>query len=108
MCRTQRELCASNLLRRRIMIMKSISLVRASVLAALTLAGGAYAAEMTLYTNPNFRGNDLTLSGEARNLERSGFNDRTESLIVRSGRWEVCTDANFGGYCAVLGPGDYR
>ena len=89
--------------------MKSTSLVRASVLAALTLAGGAaYAAEMTLYTGPNFRGNDLTLSGEARNLDRSGFNDRAESLVVRSGRWEVCTDANFSGYCAVLGPGDYR
>ena len=42
--------------------MKSTSLVRASVLAALTLAGGAaYAADLTLYTSPNFRGNDLTL-----------------------------------------------
>jgi hypothetical protein len=90
------------------MIMKSTSLVRASVLAALTFAGGAYAAEMTLYSNANFRGNDLTISGEARNLDRSGFNDRTESLVVRSGRWEVCTDANFAGYCAVLGPGNYR
>jgi len=88
--------------------MKSKSLLRASVLAGLMLAGGAYAAEMTLFTGPNFRGSDLTLSGEVRNLERSGFNDRTESVIIRSGRWEVCTDADFGGYCTVLGPGDYR
>ena len=90
------------------MLMKSKSLLRASVLAGLMLAGGAYAAEMTLFTAPHFRGSDLTISGEARNLERSGFNDRTESVIVRSGRWEVCSDADFGGYCAVLGPGDYR
>jgi hypothetical protein len=88
--------------------MKSTSLLRASVLTGLMLAGGAYAAEMTLFSGPHFRGSDLTISGEARNLERSGFNDRTESVIVRSGRWEVCTDADFGGYCAVMGPGEYR
>jgi hypothetical protein len=72
------------------------------------LAGGAYAAEMTLFTGPNFRGADLTINGAANNLERSGFNDRAESVIVRSGRWEVCSDADYAGHCAVLGPGDYR
>jgi hypothetical protein len=88
--------------------MKVTSLLRAGILGGLMLAGGAYAAEMTLFTGPNFRGSDLTISGEARNLERSGFNDRTESVIVRSGRWEVCSDADFSGYCTVMGPGEYR
>ena len=88
--------------------MKSTSLVRAGVLSALLVAGAAYAGEMSIYSAPNFRGGELTLNGTASNLDRSGFNDRSESIVVRSGRWEVCTDANFGGYCATLGPGDYR
>ena len=25
-----------------------------------------------------------------------------------SGNWEVCTDADFRGFCAILTPGDYR
>jgi len=88
--------------------MKSTSLVRAGVLSALMVAGAAYAGEMSIYSAPNFRGGELTLNGTASNLDRSGFNDRSESIIVRSGRWEVCTDANFAGYCTTLGPGDYR
>ena len=88
--------------------MKSKSLLRASILAGLMLAGGAYAAELQLFAGPNFRGPDMTINGSANNLDRSGFNDRAESAIVRSGRWEVCTDANYGGYCAVLNPGQYR
>jgi hypothetical protein len=87
--------------------MKATSFVRAGVASALMLAGVAYAAEMTLYTAPNFNGAQMTVQGAATNLERTGFNDRTESVIVRSGRWEVCTDANYSGYCAVMGPGEY-
>jgi hypothetical protein len=83
------------------------SVLSASVLAALLVAGSAYAGEITLYTGPHFRGSELTLSGPASNLERSGYNDRAESLIVRSGRWEVCSDANFAGDCVLLNPGDY-
>ena len=83
------------------------SLVSASVLAALLAAGSAYAGEISLYSGPSFRGGELTLNGSASNLERSGYNDRAESLIVRSGRWEACTDANFSGQCVVLNPGNY-
>ena len=87
--------------------MKRKSLVSASVLAALLAAGSAYAGEISLFTAPHYRGAELTLSGPASNLDRSGYNDRAESLIVRSGRWEVCTDANFAGQCVLLNPGDY-
>ena len=87
--------------------MKHTSLVRTSLIAALMAAGGACAAEMTLYSAPNFGGADMTIRGEARNLDGTGFNDRAASAIVRSGRWEVCTDAHFSGQCVVLGPGDY-
>ena len=90
------------------MPMKSTSILRASILSGLVLAGGAYAAEMTIYTGPNLRGEGITLNGVTNDLDRTGFNDRAESILVRSGRWEVCSDANFSGYCAVLGPGEYR
>ena len=83
------------------------SLVSASVCAALLVAGSAYAGEISLFSGTNFRGGELTLQGSASNLERSGYNDRVESVIVRSGRWEACTDANFSGQCIVMDPGNY-
>jgi hypothetical protein len=83
-------------------------ILRASVAAALAISGGAYAAELTMFSGPDFRGSDMTIHGGVPNLDRTGFNDRAESIIVRSGRWEVCSDANFSGYCAMFGPGDYR
>jgi hypothetical protein len=85
--------------------MKRISLISAGIAAAL-LTGGAYAAELTLFDDAHFRGPDITLRGDANNLDRF-FNDRTSSVIVRSGRWELCTDADFRGHCAVFGPGEY-
>ena len=42
-----------------------------------------------------------------RNLDRTQFNDRAESLRVESGYWIFCSDANFGGECQTFGPGDY-
>jgi Beta/Gamma crystallin len=83
------------------------SVVTASVLAALLAAGTAYAGEISLYSGTHYRGGELTLHGAASNLERSGYNDRAESVIVRSGRWEACTDADFSGQCVVLEPGNY-
>ena len=72
------------------------------------MASAAIAAEMTLYEDPGFNGNRLTLRTYAPDLSRVGFNDRASSIVVTSGRWEVCTDADFKGYCATLAPGEYR
>jgi hypothetical protein len=87
--------------------MKLNKLVVSAGLVSAVFAGGAYASEMTIFSGPDFRGGQLTLSGELSNFEQSGFNDRSESIVVRSGRWEVCSDANFAGYCTILGPGEY-
>lgn len=76
-------------------------------LAALALAGAAQAAELTLYEHPNFIGAQATLRGWTPNVSRVGFNDRTSSLVVDSGRWEVCTDADFRGSCVILTRGEY-
>jgi Beta/Gamma crystallin len=80
----------------------------ASVAAALTLGGVAHAAEITLYEHDDFRGRQITLNDAARDFERSGFNDRASSVIVRSGRWELCSDSGSRGYCQLFERGEYR
>jgi hypothetical protein len=76
--------------------------------AAIALvATGVAAGELTLYEGENFQGRSLTLRGEARDLDRTNFNDRASSLVVRNGVWQVCSDAQFRGNCATLQPGEY-
>lgn len=81
-------------------------LAAAAVLATLTHA--AFAGEVSLFADNNFRGNHVTLDRDAPNLANFGFNDRASSVVVRSGRWLLCEHANFGGRCAEFGPGEYR
>jgi hypothetical protein len=81
-------------------------LAAAAVLATLTHT--AFAGELTLFADSDFRGARVTLQGDARDLRQLNFNDRVSSLIVRSGTWELCQDSNFSGRCAQFGPGEYR
>ncbi|NUZ05986.1 beta/gamma crystallin-related protein [Piscinibacter koreensis] len=76
--------------------------------AALLLAGVAQAAEITLYEHDDFRGRQITLRDGMRDLQGSGMNDRASSVIVRSGRWELCSDSGFKGYCQLFDRGEYR
>ena len=87
--------------------MKS-SVTRIAVAAAFGLAATAtLAGEIVLYENPGFQGRRMTLRGTTPDLDRTEFNDRAESIIVRDGVWEVCTDAGFSGRCVRLQPGEY-
>jgi hypothetical protein len=81
-------------------------LAAAAVLA--TFAQAAFAGEITLFTDNDFRGARVTVNRDAYNLADIGFNDRASSLIVRSGVWQLCEHKDFGGYCAEFGPGEYR
>lgn len=72
-----------------------------------TAAFAAAAGELSLYSQPGFRGSEITLRGGSSNLRDLGFNDRASSLVVRSGTWELCEHKDFGGYCAVFERGDY-
>lgn len=65
------------------------------------------AGEMSLYSQPDFRGSEVTIRDDAPNFRDFGFNDRASSIVVHSGAWEVCEHKNFGGQCAVLRPGEY-
>jgi len=87
--------------------MKS-SVTRIAVAAVFGLAATAVlAGEIILYENPGFQGRRMTLRGTTPDLDRTQFNDRAESIVVRDGVWEVCTDARFSGRCVRLQPGEY-
>lgn len=81
-------------------------LAAAAVLA--TFAQAAFAGEITLFADADFRGARVTVARDTFNLADIGFNDRTSSLIVRSGVWQLCEHKDYGGYCAEFGPGEYR
>lgn len=76
--------------------------------AALLVHLGAQAGELTLFEDDNFRGRAVTVRETVDDLARLNFNDRVSSIMVRSGTWEVCTDAGFRGNCKTLTPGEYR
>jgi len=78
----------------------------AFAVAAVLFAAQAF-AQITLYGQEGFQGRSFTTEREVRNLERFGFNDRASSLIVTSGRWEICDDVRFGGNCMVVRRGQY-
>jgi hypothetical protein len=77
-----------------------------ALLAALSLPFTAV-AEITFYEYEGFRGRSFTVTEDVRNFDRHGFNDRAQSVVVGSGRWEVCSDARFGGDCRTLRRGSY-
>jgi uncharacterized protein YcfJ len=78
----------------------------ALAIASMSAAGHA-AAQITFYEGDNFHGRAFTANRPLNNFNRNGFNDRVSSIVVDSGRWEVCEDANFRGRCAVLRKGNY-
>jgi hypothetical protein len=80
-------------------------LAAAAVLA--TFAHSAFAGEITLFGDADFRGSRVTLTRDVRNLGEVGLNDRVSSVVVRSGVWVLCEHADFGGRCAEFGPGEY-
>lgn len=41
------------------------------------------------------------------NFGRFGFSNRASSVVVDSGRWEVCEEKSFRGRCVVLRKGSY-
>jgi hypothetical protein len=81
-------------------------LAAAAVLATFTHA--AFAGELTLFSDSNFRGQRVTIDRDAASLGDFNFNDRASSAVIRSGTWLLCEHANFGGRCAEFGPGEYR
>lgn len=80
---------------------------RSIIVAALALGATAASAQVTFYDQEGFRGRTFTTDRQVSNLDRYGFNDAASSAVVTRGRWEVCTDEQFGGECRLLQPGSY-
>ncbi len=74
--------------------------------AAFFAQANATAGELTLFSGGGFQGREITLRDATRSLEPLGFNDRGASMVIRSGRWEVCMHADFRD-CQVMEPGEY-
>src|SRR5258706_374158 len=87
--------------------MKSTSLLRAGILSALMLAGSAYAAELTMFSGPDFRGRPMKFANSATTLDTRATDEGISSLIVREGVWEICTGIDNNGACRVYEPGRY-
>jgi hypothetical protein len=68
--------------------------------------GGGGPVGVTLFDGPGFGGMAFEVDRGYSNLDRS-FNDRAQSMIVHSGTWELCADADFRGECRTYGPGRY-
>lgn len=85
----------------------AISLKMAMGIAGLVVATQA-AAQVTLYSRDDFRGQQFTTAGNVRDLDGAGFNDTAQSAVVERGSWQACEDAGYGGRCVVLRPGQYR
>jgi hypothetical protein len=77
-------------------------------LLLMLAASGAMAQAITFYQQENFRGRSFAQDGPIADFERFGFNDRASSVVIRSGAWEVCSDARYAGRCVTLRPGSYR
>lgn len=82
-------------------------LQRFAALAVFSFSAAAFGAEITFFEYPGFGGGQLTLRGYTPNIVSTGFNDRASSIVVGSGRWEVCTDVEFKGTCVTFTRGEY-
>jgi hypothetical protein len=77
------------------------------LVAALAAAGAVQAAEITIYKQPNFAGGEQTFNRDTASLQGTGVYDQSKSVVVRSGRWQVCSQPNFQGDCQMLDRGQY-
>jgi hypothetical protein len=70
--------------------------------------GGGYGGSaVTLFDQPGLGGDRFRVDGPIDNLDRTQWNDRARSMIIRRGRWQICSDAYFRNNCQVFGPGRY-
>jgi len=83
------------------------TLIKSAIIAATIATAAQALAQVTFYENDGFAGRSFTASKQVANFARFGFNDRASSAVVVNDRWEVCENAQFGGRCVVLRPGQY-
>ncbi len=68
----------------------------------------AGACEVTVFSEPNFTGQDATTGEEQPTLSQTGWQDQIVSVQVKSGVWDFFSEENFGGNNMRLRPGSYK
>ena len=86
---------------------RTAALLRVLLLLISLGAGSQALAQVVLYEHDNFQGRTYGVSRQAPNLAHVGFNDIASSVVIRSGGWQLCSDAGYQGQCVTLGPGRY-
>ena len=81
------------------LIMRKYLTPIAALLASGFAAATASAQEIILFDGPNFNGQQVRVTGDVRNLDSRGFNDRTSSFRVVRGQWELCQHDDYRGTC---------
>lgn len=83
-----------------------IAILIVGIPAPLTTAQegpGAGGVGITVYEDPDYRGQSATFRDEVPDLRRFGLNDKISSFRVARGEtWEVCVDMDYGGRCEVF------
>lgn len=69
--------------------------------------GGSRGGRVILYDGNGFTGRTYDVNGTVVNFDGTGFNDRARSMIINEGSWELCMDAQFGGYCQTYRQGNH-
>jgi len=58
---------------------------------------------ITVYADPDFRGQSMTIRGDTPDLRDYGLNDKISSIEVPNGEaWEMCQDINYGNRCQII------
>jgi hypothetical protein len=62
-----------------------------------------YGTGITVYANPNFRGQSATFRTDTPDLRAYSLNDKISSMDIPNGEaWEVCQDINYANRCQVF------
>lgn len=64
--------------------------------------GGGWGAEAVLFKHAGYEGRVYEVRGDMPNLDQIGFNDKTSSIKILRGAWEVCEHIYYGGRCTVI------
>jgi hypothetical protein len=75
--------------------------------AALGACSLAHAGDITLYSHTRLGGPAITLHEATPDLDPLGFNDKTSSVVVHKGSWQVCAEKHYKGKCLILKEGEY-
>lgn len=63
--------------------------------------GGGY-GRVTLFQDTNFVGRSRVSTADIPDLNLSGFGNRTSSVVVQGGVWQLCDRPNYRGYCVII------